>query len=101
MERVVGDLTEIVLAESRAQALRTPSRRGRQTPRLATLVLVDAALILIGFAIAYWMRYIVDWPPPIEQVVREVATQNFVPLSAFLPIALLLLIVLLAQFTMK
>src|SRR5690349_14546123 len=97
---VVSDLTEAFLAKSRAQRAVPLATRSRR-PRRAALVAVDAALILIGFAIAYWMRYIVDWPPPFEQIVSEVATQNFVPLAAFMPISLLLLAVLLVQFTMK
>jgi exopolysaccharide biosynthesis polyprenyl glycosylphosphotransferase len=101
MERAVGDLTEVVRTESRVPELRTSATRRRKKPRSAVLAAVDATLILVGFAIAYWMRYIVDWPPPIEQVVREVATQNFVPLSAFMPIALLLTVLLLGQFTIK
>lgn len=101
MEWVVGDRTEVVLARPRAHGVFPAPARSRYATHRAAFVFLDAALILAGFAIAYWMRYLVDWPPPIEQVVREVATQNFVPLGAFLPIALLLLIVLLLQFTMK
>ncbi|MFL5802970.1 MAG: sugar transferase [Roseiflexaceae bacterium] len=97
----MSDLTEAFLAKSRAQGAAPLATRSRRPSRRAALVAVDAALILIGFAIAYWMRYIVDWPPPFEQIVSEVATQNFVPLAAFMPISLLLLAVLLAQFTMK
>jgi exopolysaccharide biosynthesis polyprenyl glycosylphosphotransferase len=67
------------------------SRRSRRWTML-TMLLGDQALIFIGFAIAYWMRYIVTWPDPFDQVVVEVATQNQVAFAAFLPIVLLLMI---------
>lgn len=89
--------------EARRPLRRAPSARVwiKQATRALPTVLVDAALVLVGFAIAYWMRYIVDWPQPIEQIIREVAAENFVPLSAFMPLALLLLVLLLVLFTMK
>jgi exopolysaccharide biosynthesis polyprenyl glycosylphosphotransferase len=65
------------------------------------LVLADAALILAGFAIAYGLRYLVSWPPPFDSVVREVLTENFVELTRFLPLALLLTALLLTQFAMR
>src|SRR5512145_2159190 len=76
-------------------------RRKRRRSGGALLASVDAGLILVGFVIAYWMRYIVNWPSPINRVVLEVATANFVDLAAFLPITLLLVIVVMAQFAMK
>lgn len=97
----MANMVELVPNEPLAQAAspqRPPHRR-----RVFTLLLVlaDAALILIGFALAYWMRYSYRWPPPFELIVREVAAENFAPLDAFLPFALLLMGLLLAQFAMK
>ncbi len=67
---------------------------------VAHLLLVTADLVLVfcGFLLAYWMRYMVDWAPPFEQIFREVATVNQVPFSAFLPVTLLLMFVLLVLF---
>lgn len=98
----MGELTEI--ATSRVPSPNPPSDSGaspRRTRHHLAEMLIDAALILIGFAIAYWMRYLVSWPPPFEQVVREVAAENFVPIFAFAPIALPLVAVLLVLFAMR
>jgi exopolysaccharide biosynthesis polyprenyl glycosylphosphotransferase len=61
---------------------------------LIGLILLDQALIVIGFVWAYWMRYQADWPEPIDRIVFEVATQNLVEFNAFLPIVLLLMVFL-------
>lgn len=50
------------------------------------LFLVDQVLIFAGFALAYILRYQVLWPPPFDQIIAEVAIENQVPFSAFLPI---------------
>lgn len=98
----MGERTEVIPTNSRTPtALPTRTPRPRHTLHRAAFAVVDALLILVGFALSYWMRYQVDWPPPFEQFIREVATQNFVPIGAFFPIALLLLGVLLMQFAMK
>jgi exopolysaccharide biosynthesis polyprenyl glycosylphosphotransferase len=67
----------------------------------ALKVLSDAAFILVGFALAYWMRYWLRWPPPFETIVREVAAENAVSIEAFAPYALGLLLLLLALYAMK
>ena len=77
----------------------TPARRRRREGVL--LAVSDALLILSGFAIAYWMRYELSWPPPFNRVVQEVLTVNYIPLVSFLPYAFLLVAVLLALFAMK
>jgi exopolysaccharide biosynthesis polyprenyl glycosylphosphotransferase len=59
--------------------------RGRRDRRIQFLMLLlDQALILLGFAFAYWLRYTADWPVPFDRIVFEVATQNLVPFQAFL-----------------
>jgi exopolysaccharide biosynthesis polyprenyl glycosylphosphotransferase len=75
----------------------------RRASRWPTVLLVgsDAVLILIGFALAYWMRYNLSWPAPFNRIVQEVLTVNYVPFVNFLPFALLLTCVLLALFAMK
>ena len=78
-----------------------PIRRRRIAPSGVLMAMVDAFLILLGFAVAYWMRYMIDWPPPFDQLVREVQAQNFVPLSAFAPFAILLTALLIVQFAMR
>jgi exopolysaccharide biosynthesis polyprenyl glycosylphosphotransferase len=111
VERIVADITEeqtvagssdLVLADALA-AQRFPARSARHSRRVSILLLAasDALLILIGFAIAYWMRYNVSWPAPINRIVQEVLTVNFVPIANFLPYAVLLMVVLLALFAMK
>ncbi len=99
-EPTVKKTTEATTAASVAHAP-PPIRRRRNAPAGALLPLFDACLILAGFAIAYLMRYELDWPPPFDQLVREVQAQNFVPLSAFAPFALLLAALLIVQFAMR
>nr|MDQ2997340.1 sugar transferase [Chloroflexota bacterium] len=71
--------------------LTTPAtlRRASRWPAVL-LVGSDAVLILIGFALAYWMRYNVSWPAPFNRIVQEVLTVNYVSFASFLPYALLL-----------
>lgn len=99
-EPTVKRTTEATTAASVARAP-LPIRRRRNAPVGALLPLFDACLILAGFAIAYLMRYELDWPPPFDQLVREVQAQNFVPFSAFAPFALLLATLLIVQFAMR
>ncbi len=65
------------------------------------LICADWFLILCGFALAYWMRYLADWPGPLKFIVSEVATQNFVTFDAFLPVTILLIVVLTLLFETK
>lgn len=65
------------------------------------LLLCDQLLILTGFSLAYVMRYHADWPLLLEPIVSEVATQNFVNFSAFLPVTLMLMVVLMILFETK
>ena len=76
-------------------------RRIRRIGGQAALALVDTALILAGFALAYVLRYMVSWPPPFERIVRPVTERNQVPISVFAPFALALLGLLLALFLLK
>jgi exopolysaccharide biosynthesis polyprenyl glycosylphosphotransferase len=76
------------------------SRRASRWPTVL-LVSSDASLILIGFALAYWMRYNISWPAPFNRIVQEVLTVNYVPFANFSPYALLLTFTLLALFAMK
>ncbi len=65
------------------------------------LLLSDQMLVLFSFVVAYWMRYIADWPPAFQPIVSEVATQNFVAFKAFLPTTVLLMCVLIILFETK
>ncbi|HEU5090241.1 MAG TPA: sugar transferase, partial [Roseiflexaceae bacterium] len=67
----------------------------------ALMLVLDAVLILIGFSLAYRMRYTIRWPAPFESIVREVAAENFVPFDAFTPYAIGLALGLLALYAMK
>jgi exopolysaccharide biosynthesis polyprenyl glycosylphosphotransferase len=68
---------------------------------IGLMVVIDSILILVGFILAYWMRYRVRWPRPFESIIREVASQNFVPPNAFIPYAAGLLALLIALYAMK
>jgi exopolysaccharide biosynthesis polyprenyl glycosylphosphotransferase len=76
------------------------NRRSQRVTAIS-LFLADQALIFIGFAIAYWMRYQAIWPEPLNQIVFEVATENSVNFSAFLPIILPLMLVLSLRFAAR
>jgi exopolysaccharide biosynthesis polyprenyl glycosylphosphotransferase len=65
------------------------------------LMLADQALIFIGFAIAYWMRYMASWPEPLNRIIVEVATQNQVDFPAFLPIFLPMMLLLGLRFAAR
>lgn len=75
----------------------------RHHRRLAVvgLMLWDQILILIGFAVAYWLRYVADWPDPLRAIVAEVATQNQVEFGAFLPILVPLMLLLALRFAVR
>ena len=94
-------LTEIAPTTTRHTGAVAPPPKSPAPRRAPLHIAIDAALVLAGFAIAYWMRYLVNWPPPFEAIVSEVATENFVAISAFLPIALLLMLLLIGQFVMR
>ena len=81
-------------------AVPAATRRASNWPTVL-LVGSDAVLILVGFAMAYWMRYNVSWPAPFNRIVQEVLTANYVSFANFLPYALLLTTVLLTLFAMK
>lgn len=65
------------------------------------LAALDASLILLAFALAYWMRYQLRWPSPFNRFIQEVLTVNYVPFESFRPYVGLLVVVLLALFAMK
>lgn len=62
------------------------------------LLLCDQALVVLGFLLAYWMRYIAIWPDMLKPIVREVATRDFVYFDAFVPMTALLVLVLTVLF---
>src|SRR3954468_10865057 len=88
-EPSVADRPALTFADAGVPAV-MPSA-ARRSPRWPTVLLVgsDALLILIGFALAYWMRYNVSWPAPFNRIVQEVLTVNYVSFANFLPYALL------------
>ncbi|GAB4210114.1 MAG: sugar transferase [Roseiflexaceae bacterium] len=96
----VGVLQQLV-ADDPKRRVWLIQRHARRIAWQALLALVDALLILAGFALAYVLRYVVDWPPPFEQIVRPVTEANLVPISVFAPFALALLGLLLALFVLK
>lgn len=88
-----------MLAAAEPPAL-TPASRPRNGAGVA-LAALDAVLIFLAFALAYWMRYHLRWPAPFNRIVREVLTVDFVPFVSFLPYASILIVVVLALFAMK
>jgi exopolysaccharide biosynthesis polyprenyl glycosylphosphotransferase len=100
-EPSVADQPALTFADA-SLPLATPAA-ARRASSWPTVLLVgsDALLILLGFALAYWMRYNVSWPAPFNRIVQEVLTANYVSFANFLPYALLLTVVLLTLFAMK
>jgi exopolysaccharide biosynthesis polyprenyl glycosylphosphotransferase len=70
-----------------------PHRPWKWIAHLA-LRLSDQALVVLGFVVAYWMRYHAAWPPSLRSIVAEVPSQSYVPFHAFLPVTLLLMTIL-------
>jgi exopolysaccharide biosynthesis polyprenyl glycosylphosphotransferase len=68
--------------------------RSNKWPVLAVRVALDACLINLGFVIAYIARY--DW-----QLGREIAVQNYVPISSYLAIQLGITVLILLLFQVK
>jgi hypothetical protein len=99
-EPSVADRPALTFADTSVPtATPAASRRASIWPAVL-LVGSDALLILIGFALAYWMRYNVSWPAPFNRIVQEVLTANYVSFANFLPYGLLLTVVLLTLFAM-
>ncbi len=62
---------------------------GRDVRRAAgqlVMALVDVALILVALMLAYRLRYDVMWPAPLNQIVREVTSPNYVPIRSYYPV---------------
>ncbi len=84
-----------------------PPRRMSWSSRLQRLMgqviwlLCDALLITVGFVVAYWMRYQMDWPTPFNQIVREVLAPNYVDFAEFSPFIELMVVLLLGAYTIK
>ncbi|HIC93861.1 MAG TPA: undecaprenyl-phosphate glucose phosphotransferase [Anaerolineae bacterium] len=58
------------------------------------LVLLDAFLINVAFAVAYWLRYEVQWIRPLEE-------QNYIPFRAYVPMALVLTVIMLVAYKLE
>ena len=54
----------------------------------------DAILVNLGFALAYWTRYELQWPWP-------VATQNKIPYATYVPMEAILTVLLLIVYAMQ
>jgi exopolysaccharide biosynthesis polyprenyl glycosylphosphotransferase len=76
------------------------NRRNRWRTHLL-LLFTDQVLIVVAFILAYWMRYHANWPAALSPIVSEVATQNLVQFTAFVPITLLLVSLLTILFEAK
>ncbi len=69
------------------------SKRYRRTVALIT-ALTDILLINAAFALAYFVRYQLEWP-------RPVVDENYVPYQNFLPMAAIFTVVLLVTFSLE
>jgi exopolysaccharide biosynthesis polyprenyl glycosylphosphotransferase len=58
------------------------------------VVITDVVLINLAFAIAYWLRYALQWFAAVDEA-------NFVPYSAFIPISLTLTVLLLGIYKLN
>ncbi|MFN8476130.1 MAG: undecaprenyl-phosphate glucose phosphotransferase [Anaerolineae bacterium] len=58
------------------------------------LVVTDAILVLVGFAIAYWLRYNVQWIEPVDEM-------NYVEFEAYYGAAALLTFILLLAYKIE
>ena len=67
MDRSIRRAVGPALAEDVEHA----SRRSRHLAALGML-LIDQALIFVGFLFAYWLRYRADWPEPFDRLKRPV-----------------------------
>jgi exopolysaccharide biosynthesis polyprenyl glycosylphosphotransferase len=97
----VADLLDMVTAAPTQQPPPVQRKLHYRTAVIAFTVCLDAALIMLGFGLAYWMRYTFRWPQPFATIIREVATEYQVAMSAFVPYAIGLLLLLLALYGMK
>lgn len=79
---------------------RAMGRRMRWLAHLGMLAW-DLALVGLAFGLAYWMRYMADWPDALAPIISEVAVRNQVPFTAFLPVTILLVLVLAILFETK
>jgi exopolysaccharide biosynthesis polyprenyl glycosylphosphotransferase len=70
------------------------TRRRRNNTWLTLKPLVDAILIVLAFAIAYWVRYHLQW-------VREVEPAYWVPFSVYVPSVALLTGILVAAYWLE
>lgn len=97
MDRSIRQLARPRLAIPHQVGLARHSRR----VTALSMALWDQVLIFLGFAFAYWLRYMAQWPEPLDAIVVEVATKNQVEFSAFLPIIVPLMLLLALRFTAR
>jgi exopolysaccharide biosynthesis polyprenyl glycosylphosphotransferase len=62
--------------------------------RLGLEILIDIVLINLGFVLAHWIRYDLQWPLP-------VAVENYVPLITYAPMAAVLTVLLTISFVLQ
>jgi exopolysaccharide biosynthesis polyprenyl glycosylphosphotransferase len=62
--------------------------------RLALEMLIDVVLIQLGFVLAYWIRYELQWPFP-------VAAENYIPFADYLPMEGILTLLLIAGYVLQ
>jgi exopolysaccharide biosynthesis polyprenyl glycosylphosphotransferase len=62
--------------------------------RFVLQVAIDVVLINLGFALAYWVRYTLEWPFP-------VAAENYIPYVTYLPMEFVLTLLLIVVFGLQ
>lgn len=81
--------------------LRTSQRRWYTDASWYGLFALDSLVILTSVALAYALRYLVVWPGVVGALVREVPSEFYVTWNAFIPIGVLLLLLIQAQFGIR
>ena len=59
--------------------------------RIGLEILIDALLVNLGFGLAYWVRYDLQWPEP-------VAAGNYKPFGVYVPLMLILTLLLIVGY---
>ena len=81
--------------------LRNPKKRIFDEATWLLMFVLDSTVILTSVAMAYALRYLFVWPDLFGGIIRAVPAEFYVQWSAFIPIALLLLVLMQAQFTIR
>jgi exopolysaccharide biosynthesis polyprenyl glycosylphosphotransferase len=57
-------------------------------------IVIDIALVTLGFVLAYWIRYELQWPAP-------VAAENYIPFRTYIPMAAIMTVLLMSGYGLQ